>query len=217
MLLSGPPTEETQTQKQTIRTYVFPPIPFANSIFSSERNHMANPDSTTTSLPVSVTWTAQATQCVPPAVIEALRGANFRIDLPNSIVNPGTFVLTSSSFADNIFRVDSEGAGYVPGVVKYVLSEQVVTLTEATAVGEVVEVAFSAPGVSDLANAIVDMTWDIQPPGSPINIGPKRVSNGQVIFDIIRVDTGIEAPDTLPIIVVRGSGKLLIFPSPSPA
>lgn len=178
---------------------------------------MANPDSTTTSLPVSVTWTAQATQCVPPAVIEALRGANFRIDLPNSIVNPGTFVLTSSSFADNIFRVDSEGAGYVPGVVKYVLSEQVVTLTEATAVGEVVEVAFSAPGVSDLANAIVDMTWDIQPPGSPINIGPKRVSNGQVIFDIIRVDTGIEAPDTLPIIVVRGSGKLLIFPSPSPA
>lgn len=178
---------------------------------------MANPDSTTTSIPVSVTWTAQATQCVPPAVIEALRGANFRIDLPSTIVNPGTFVLTASNFSDNIFKVDSEGAGYVPGVVKYALSEQVVTFTEATVVGQQVEVSFSAPGVSDLDNALVDVSWDIQPSGSPINIGPKRVSNGQIIFDLTRVDTGITLPDTLPIIVVRGSGKLLVFPSPSPA
>jgi len=178
---------------------------------------MANPDSTTTSIPVSVTWTAQATQCVPPAVIEALRGANFRIDLPSTIVNPGTFVLTSSNFSDNIFKIDSEGAGYVPGVLKYTLTEQVVTFTAGTAVGEVVQVAFSAPGVSDLDNAIVDVSWTIEPTGSPINIGPKRILNGQVIFDLTRVDTGITSPDVLPVIVVRGSGKLLTFPSPSPA
>jgi len=172
-----------------------------------------NPDSTTSGIPVQVTWTTQGSNCFPPVLIEALQNANWRINLPDSLTTSSTS-FTASTLADNIFRIDSVGAGYVPGNTIYQLSEQIINLDDALAPGTAVQMAFDAPGVADLDTAFKDIDYFIEPPSSGVYHSPEVVANGQITVNFFRIDDGTSAP--YPPVMIRGRGKLLIPPTPSP-
>lgn len=169
-----------------------------------------NQDSETSGVPVRVYFTPQAAQCLPPSMMDALIRANWRVDLPTTTTASGT--LMASTLQDNITSIDSEGAIYTPGITKVELQEQAITLTEDTAPGVPVEVAFDAPGVSDLQNALRNIDWTFEPPEAPVNIGPARLVGQQIRFSVYRVDTDDTAPYDE--IIVRGSGRLFVIPSP---
>ncbi len=179
---------------------------------------MANQDGLTQSVPVTISFTEQGSDCVSPAFWEALRNANIRVSLPTSGTSNtgGTVKVSASTISDNITRIDSQGAIYTPGVVKVELTEQTVTLTTATAPGVPVNMSFSAPGVPDLQNAIQNISFDIQPPESPVYIGPPQLSANVISFSIYRIDDGTAGP-TYPEVVIKGRGRLFVIPSPSPA
>ena len=174
-----------------------------------------NPDAATTSIPIRVSWTPQGVQCAQPAIIEALQQANWRIDLPNSVLDPSQQSFTASTLDGNIFRIDSTGAGYVPGITKVELAEQTVTLSSTDDPTDTLELVFEASGVNDLENVIPAIYFEITPPGSSVAIGPPRDVGTEIRFTVNRVDIGGSAP--FPVITVRGRGRLFIIPSPEPA
>ena len=174
-----------------------------------------NPDAATTSIPIRVTWTPQGTLCAQPAVIESLQQANFRIDLPNSVLDPSQQSFTASTLDGNIFRIDSTGAGYVPGITKVELAEQTVTLSDTDSPTDTLELSFAASGVADLENVVPAIYFEITPPGSAVAIGPPRDVGTDIRFTVNRVDIGGTAP--FPVITVRGRGRIFIIPSPEPA
>lgn len=180
---------------------------------------MANQDSATNSIPVTLSFTEQGPECVSPAFWEALRNANLRISLPVAFTS-GTgadgFTLRTSTLADNITRIDNQGAIYTPGIVKVELTEQTVTMTTTTAPGVPVTMTFATPGVPDLENAIRNIEFDIQPPQSPIYIGPPQIVNGNLNFDIYRIGAAADPPPYLEV-VIKGRGRLFVIPSPNPA
>jgi hypothetical protein len=66
--------------------------------------------------------------------------------------------------------------------------------------------------VSDLQNALRNIDWTLEPPEAPVNIGPARLVGQQIRYSIYRIAT----TDTDPFdeIIVRGSGRLFVIPSP---
>lgn len=174
-----------------------------------------NQDSYTTSVPVTLTFTRQGNDCITPAFWEALERANLRVTLPTTTTGTTTTV-EASSLSDNIARIDSEGKVYVPGITKVELAEQSITLSETTAPGTPVEIAFAATGVADLENALQNISFRVAPPESAVYIGPPRLVSGYIKFDVYRQES-TEAGPTYPEIVVTGSGRLFVIPSPSPA
>ena len=173
-----------------------------------------NQDSYTTSVPVTLTFTRQGNDCITPAFWEALERANLRVTLPTTTTGTTTTV-EASSLSDNIARIDSEGKVYVPGITKVELAEQSITLSESTAPGTPVEIAFAATGVADLENALQNISFRVAPPSSPVYISPPRLVSGYIKFDVYRQESTDTSPYTE--IVVTGSGRLFVIPSPSPA
>ena len=170
-----------------------------------------NQDSETSGVPVRVYFTPQASVCLPPSLMDAFIRANWRVDIPTTTTTSSGTV-RASTLQDNITSIDSEGAVYTPGIVKVELQEQSITLTTTTGPGVPVEVAFEAPGVSDLQNALRNIDWTLEPPEAPVNIGPARLVGQQIRYSIYRIAT----TDTDPFdeIIVRGSGRLFVIPSP---
>ena len=178
---------------------------------------MANQDASTQSVPVTISFTEQGGDCISPAFWEALRNANIRVTIPSTTSSGGSVIqIKASTISDNITRIDSQGAIYTPGVVKVELSEQTITLTTSTAPGVPVTMSFAASGVPDLQNAIQNISFDIQPPESPVHIGPPQLSGSSINFNIYRTDDGTAGP-TYPEVVIKGRGRLFVMPSPSPA
>lgn len=174
-----------------------------------------NPDSSFTSIAVAVSWSANGVKCLPPAFVEALQQANFRINLPNDLANPQSATFAASTLSDNVFRIDSTGAGYVPGIIKIAVAEQTLTLAADDAPGEMYELVFSAPGVNDLENALNNIYFTIEPPQSPVNIGPPRKVGSEIRYTVTRMVSIDTAP--FDVIVVSGRGALFVIPSPEPA
>lgn len=188
--------------------------PFAEWTISYETKLMPNINAATQSVPVTISFTEQG-GCVTPAFWEALRNANIRVTLPTTFSGgSGTTEVKASTLPDNITRIDSEGAIYTPGIVKVELTEQTVTLTTTTAPGVPVTMTFATPGVSDLQNALRNIDFDVQPPESPVYIGPARLASGNIVYNIYRIDDGTSTP--WPEVVIRGSGRVFVVPSPSP-
>lgn len=174
----------------------------------------ANSDSNNEGVKVILNFTEQGRACLPPALIEALTQANLRIDLPpSSIITPAVDV-KASTLDDNIAKIDSDGAVYVPGITRVELSEQTINLGTTTAPGTPVSMTFSVPGITDLTNAINNVNFVIEPPQSPVYISPPRFNGTNIVYDIYRLETGLTDPFSA--VVIRGSGRLFIVPSPSP-
>jgi hypothetical protein len=175
-----------------------------------------NQDSYTQSVPVSLSFTRQGNDCITPAFWEALERANLRVTLPTTTTGSTTTVVEASSLSDNIARIDSEGKVYVPGITKVELAEQTVTLSISTAPGVLVEIAFAATGVADLENALQNISFRVSPPEAAVYISPPRLTSGYIKFDVYRVQS-TETAAPYPEILVTGSGRLFVIPSPSPA
>ena len=173
----------------------------------------ANSDSTNEGVKVTLTFTEQGRACLPPALVDALLQANLRVDIPASSTT-GTTEVKASTLDDNIARIDSDGAIYVPGLTSVELTEQTVNLGTTTAPGTPVTMTFSVPGVSDLTTAINNITFVKEPPQSPVYIDAPRLNGTSILYDIYRLETGESAP--YPEVVIRGSGRLFVVPSPSP-
>ncbi len=174
-------------------------------------------NSNTTGIPITVTFTEQGTgQCLPPQILDAFRAANWRANFPTTLATnvDGTVVLRASTLPDNITRIDNEGAIYTPGITKIEVEEQTVNIGTAVAPGVPVEMSFAVPSTTDLNNTINNINFDIQPPESPVYIGPPRLTAGRIYYSIYRIENGTTPP--YPAIVVRGFGRLFIVPSPSP-
>ncbi len=175
---------------------------------------MPNQDATDQGVRVEVVFTEQG-GCMPPAMIDALKYANWRAYFPK--IDPLTGgplqPMRVSTLPDNIARVDSQGAVYVPGSVKIEVQEATITLTETTAPGVPVEISFAA-AITDLANVSNNIYFEVSPPESPLYFGPPRLVSGRIIYNVYRMETGLTAP--YPEVVVRGAGRLIVHPSPSP-
>ena len=172
----------------------------------------ANSDAEFDGIPITVSFTQQGT-CFPAAVLEAFRTANWRAKLPTTNTQTGVSVQVST-FPDNISRIDSEGKIYTPGISKVEVLEQTINLTADTAPGVPVQMSFDVQGATDLNNVINNINFDIQPPESPVYVGPPRIDGKRLVYSIYRMDNGTEPP--YPAVVVRGFGRLFIVPSPSP-
>ncbi len=169
-----------------------------------------NTNSETSGIPVRFSFNQHSAVCLPASIIDALSGMSLWIDLPATTTDSNT--LKASTLQDNITRIDSEGAVYTPGIQIVELTEQSVTLTSDTAPGTPVEVAFEVPGVSDLQTALRNVDWTYEPPEAPVNIGPARLVGQQIRYSVYRVETDDTAPYDE--IIVRGSGRLFVIPSP---
>lgn len=174
-------------------------------------------NSNTDGIPIQVVFTEHGAQCIPAAILEAFKTAQWRIVAPTPAANlEGTAVtMRASTLPDNIARVDSEGAIYVPAMLAVEVAEQSVVLTATTAPGTPVDISFSVPGVTDLRTYIDNIYFDIIPPESPVFIGPPRIVGGVYTRSIYRVGDPLATPP-FPVVTVRGSGRLIRIPSPSP-
>lgn len=179
---------------------------------------MPNQDSSQTGVPITVTFTQQGRACLPPSLLDAFETANWRANFGESEpADPDQAVMRFSDLADNIARADSRGNIYVPGETKFELTEQTINIGTTVAPGTMTEIAFGVPGsVTDLNNSELNVFWDVSPPERGIYVSPPVVSGGLLRFQITRLfDSGVSAPYTA--LVVKGSGRLFIKPSPSPA
>jgi hypothetical protein len=178
---------------------------------------MANQDSSQEGIPITVEFTQQGRACLPPSIIEAFKTANWRATFTQSSPSdPDNAVMRVSDLADNLARLDNQGNIYVPGETKVELSEQTVNIGTTDGPGTIVDVAFPVPGsVTDLANVLLNVFWEVSPPERGIYVSPPTVSGGLLRYKITRLyDDGETAPYTA--LVVKGTGRLFIKPSPSP-
>src|SRR6188768_1146585 len=132
-----------------------------------------NQDADLSGVPITVTFTIPGSKCLPPYLIEALQTANWRASFPES--DATVEEMRVSTLPDNIARVDSQGAIYVPGFTIVEVQEQSVTLPSTTGPGIPVEISVSVPGITALTNVGDNITWEIIPGGSQVQIGPPRI------------------------------------------
>jgi hypothetical protein len=179
---------------------------------------MPNQDSTQSGIPITVEFTQQGRACLPPSIIEAFKTANWRATFTDSgPVDPNTAVMRVSDLSDNIARLDTQGAIYVPGETKFELAEATINIGTSVAPGTMTEVSFAIPAsVIDLNNVLLNVFWEVSPPERGIYVSPPFVSANRLRFNITRLhDEGVTAPYTA--LVVKGTGRLFIKPSPSPS
>lgn len=172
-----------------------------------------NPDSATTGIPVTVRF-SNTGGCIPPAMVELLQNAEFRIDLPAA--QSGQEALGVSSLSDNIARLDSQGKFYVPGFQFLTVPQQTVVMGTTIAPGTPVDLTFNISQVADPDTAFLgDLRPTYEPANAPVNMQGPFVNSGTVRYTFYRQATA----DTPPYdeIVIRMGGKILVAPSPSPA
>lgn len=170
-----------------------------------------NQDADTSGVEVTVSFTEPASRCMPPNVLEAFRTANWRVTLP--VPDATQEVMRASTLPDNIARVDSQGAIYVPGLTIVEAQEQSVTLLSTTGPGIPVEISVSVPGITALTNVLDNINWSVTPLGAQVRLGPPRIVANRYIRDIIRLE-GVAGPP-YPEVVVRMFGRLIVIPGPS--
>ena len=167
-------------------------------------------DSTTSGIPVTMTFTDQAARCVPPSVLEALRSADFRITLP---AQTSVSAVRISTLPDNLVRVDGQGALYAPATQVVELTEQTIAFPASIAPGIPVTMSFSVPSVRDLETSFLNLFFDIQPPGSLVRPSYPRVAAGVLSVDFYRdID---EAGPPYDAVVIRGWGRIAVIPTTS--
>ena len=168
-----------------------------------------NPDSNLSGVPITVSWTVQGADCIPPAFIEALQTANWRVDLPSAL-SPSGSGITISTLPDNALKLDSSGAAYVPGNTIVTLPSVTRVFDDTMGPGTGIEFAFDAPGVADLQTTFPMVFWDVSPAGAPIHIGPPTIRNNQLVYNLFRAQSAADPSAPWDVITVTGYGSLLI-------
>lgn len=168
-------------------------------------------DSNQYGVAVTVQFNEQAVaNCVSPALLDALRNANWYADIPDTSTSSGVQV---SDQQYNLIRLDGNGALYAPASQVVTLVSQTVPFAKTVGPGVPVEVRFSIPTISDFSLAFPDVSFNIQPYGSLIRLGQRRIEPGNLIYSFYRdIDADMNNQEDA---VIQASGKILLIPSPS--
>lgn len=169
-------------------------------------------DSNQYGVAIDVKFNRQALDgCVNPALLDALESeAVFRADIPDTSTSSGVQV---SDQQYNLIRLDGNGALYAPASQVVTLVSQTVPFAKTVGPGVPVEVRFSIPTISDFSLAFPDVSFNIQPYGSLIRLGQRRIEPGNLIYSFYRdIDADMNNQEDA---VIQASGKILLIPSPS--
>ena len=171
----------------------------------------ANSDATTSAIAVKFKFTAHQEECLGPTVVEALKNADARIDLPE--VDSNSVAVRVSTLDGNGSRVDSEGAIYTPIPRIVELTEQTIVIGDGTGPEIQNTMTFTVPGVSDLQTIIPAIYFEYVPRSANVRISPPRLGAGTIVYDFFRIDDDTTPP--YPVVTIRGYGRVVQFPAPS--
>lgn len=166
-------------------------------------------DTRTTGISAQLVFTEQALACVPPLVVEALRNADLRINIPEQLEND----VPVSEVSGNLIRKDTTGAIYAPATRIVELGSAQVTITTTTAPGVPTALSFDASSVTDLTTAIKDIDFSFQPPGALVRNQPPRIQGTAIVVDFYRLNGSPGPPYEE--VIITGTGRLLVVPAPA--
>jgi len=168
-------------------------------------------DSNQYGIPVTLKFNRQGLEpCVSPSLLDALENrADWYADIPDTTAGSGA---TISNEQYNLITLDGSGALYAAASRVVTLLSQTVPFSKTVGPGVPVEVSFPIPGISDFSQAFPDVVFNIQPYGSLIRLGQRRIEPGQLIYSFYRdIDADMNAQEDA---VIQASGKVLLVPSP---